>query len=76
MTQVWLIRNDVYNKELEQGGFVSIGWDGTRALDNRSLESSKLVGELVKLYPASSKRTLQTWAATLRRFHNDVAKAM
>lgn len=39
MTKVWLVRNDTYSDELEDGGFISIGWDGTDNLDVISLKS-------------------------------------
>lgn len=74
MTQVWLIRNDTYSEELEEGGFISIGWDGTGDLNRISLELEDLIADLAKLYPDSSIGSLRTWAHTLRRFRNDVAE--
>lgn len=74
MTQVWLIRNDTYSKELEEGGFISIGCDGTDDLNRISLELESLMADLAKLNPDSSVGSLRTWAYTLRRFRNSVAE--
>ena len=74
MTQVWLIRNDTLSQELEEGGFISIGWDGTGDLNRISLEVDSLIADLRKLYPDSSVGSLRTWAHTLRRFRYDVAE--
>src|SRR5699024_210610 len=54
MTKVWLVRNDTYSDELEDGGFISIGWDGTDNLDVISLKVEDLISDLAKLQPESS----------------------
>lgn len=48
MTQVWLIRNDTLSQELEEGGFISIGWDGTGDLNRISLQVDSLIADLRK----------------------------
>src|SRR5690625_3894483 len=72
MTNVWLIRNDTFSDEHENGGFISIGWDGTGNLDTISLEVQDLVADLAKLYPDSSVGSQRAWAHTLRRFYYEV----
>lgn len=72
MTKVWLIRNDAFSKELESGGFISIGWDGTSNLDAISLEVEDLMTDLARLLPDSSVGSQRTWAHTLRRFYYEV----
>lgn len=72
MTKVWLIRNDTFSDELENGGFISIGWDGTDNLDTISLEVEDLISDLAKLYPDSSVGSQRAWAHTLRRFYYEV----
>src|SRR5690625_4099735 len=72
MTKVWLIRNDTFSEELENGGFISIGWDGTGDLDTISLEVEDLISELATLEPDSSVGSQRAWAYTLRRFYYEV----
>ncbi|GAA2029672.1 hypothetical protein GCM10009720_06940 [Yaniella flava] len=72
MPNVWLIRNDTFSEELEGGGFVSIGWDGTNNLDVVSLEVEDLIKDLAQIHPESSVGSQRTWAHTLRRFYNEV----
>ena len=72
MTKVWLVRNDTYSDELEDGGFISIGWDGTDNLDVISLKVEDLISDLAKLQPESSVGSQRAWAHTLRRFYHDV----
>lgn len=72
MTKVWLIRNDTFSEELENGGFISIGWDGTGDLDKISLEVEDLISELAMLEPDSSVGSQRAWAYTLRRFYYEV----
>lgn len=72
MATVWLIRNDVLNAELEQKGFVSIGWDGTPDLRQMNLDDSTLTTELTKHYPDASAPTIAAWAGTLRRFADEI----
>lgn len=74
MAKVWLIRNDTFSNELEEGGFISIGWDGTADLDAISLEIDSLVADLAQLNPDSSMGSLRTWAYTLNRFYDELTK--
>src|SRR5699024_10538079 len=72
MRKVWLIRNDAFSEELENGGFISIGWDGTDNLDAISLEVEDLMTDLSRVLPDSSVGSQRTWAHTLRRFYYEV----
>lgn len=72
MANVWLIRNDVFDSELEHDGFVSIGWDEVSDLRHANLETAALVDELKKTHADASRGSLIAWAGVLRRFYEEI----
>ncbi len=72
MANVWLIRNDVFDSELERDGFVSIGWDEVGDLSQSNLETAALVDELKKTHADASRGSLIAWAGVLRRFYEEI----
>lgn len=73
MTTVWLIRNDVFDEELESGRFISIGWDHIPDLDTVALTRDSLVPLLREDAPERSAQSLFAQAGIIRRFHDEVA---
>lgn len=71
MATVWLIRNDVFNEELEREGFVSLGWDEVGDLHHLDLDTASLVEQLKKTHNDSSRGSLIAWSGTLRRFYDE-----
>ncbi|KAB1642542.1 restriction endonuclease [Gulosibacter chungangensis] len=72
MTTVWLVRNDVFDAELEEQSFISIGWDDVPDLSSMSLDTESLVDRLEQTRRDKSVNALRAWAGTLRRFYQEV----
>ncbi|WP_101652764.1 AAA family ATPase [Brevibacterium ihuae] len=70
MERFWLLRNDHFDEELVDEGFVSVGWAGTP--DLRDLERQSISERLDQLYPDARPRTISAWASTLDRFAHEV----
>jgi len=70
MPNVWGIHNDRLTDELIQGGFISIGWDGTGDLTEIRNGRDGIKSVLSEMQPDSSPMSIANQAGTLLRFRD------
>lgn len=70
---MWVVRNDQFDAELLDRGFVSIGWDDVGALTALGDDPSRIREGLERAYPGAKPRAYALWAGILRRFAFEMA---
>ncbi len=68
MQAMWGIHNDVFGRELIDGGFISIGWDDIPSLNRLGPDRGRLKELLAERYPDATEGAIRNWAGVLFRF--------
>lgn len=70
---MWVIRNDVFDAELLEQGFVSMGWDDVGDIGLLGDDPVVIRGAVERCHPGARPRAYALWAGILRRFVFEMA---
>lgn len=74
MASVWLARNDTFDEELVEGGFISIGWNEIPDMKQVEGDPEHLIELLRVGDPHATLQSLRVSAGIVRRFYEDIAE--